>query len=315
MKKINISAKSRASLCKEIKKLNKRISELNDIEREKHEIECLLRERRKELNCLYGLSELIELHDPSVNKILKGLIHLIPISWQYSDITRVRILFYESEFRSKNFRESQWKMSTDITVTGQKIGKIEVYYLKKMPDIYEGPFLKEERILIDHLSYRVSRLTERIHAKKQLQVEQLTLKNMNITLREVLSKVQTEKKEIGHSINTNCDKIILPIIHELETNANLKQKKYISLLKSNINDIISPFINQLSRDFMRLSPSEIQICNMIKNGLSTKEIANLRGLSDSTVHRHRENIRKKLNLINKNINLTTFLNTYMETAP
>ncbi|UCH81269.1 MAG: helix-turn-helix transcriptional regulator [Nitrospiraceae bacterium] len=315
MKYKNISDKSRTSLNKEINRLKKRILALNDIEREKKEIECLLRERSKELNCLYGLSELIERYDPSIDKILKGLTHLIPVSWQYPEITRVRILFYESEFRSKNFRESQWRQDTDIKVAGQIIGKIEVYYIKKMAENYEGPFLKEERILIDHLSYRISRLTERIHAKKQLHVEQLTLKNMNITLREVLSKVQIEKKEIGYSIHTNCEKIILPIIHALEADANFKQKKYISLLKSNLNDIISPFINQLSRDFMRLTPSEIQICNMIKNGLSTKEIANLRGLSDSTIHRHRENIRKKLNLINKDINLITYLNTYMETAP
>jgi len=65
---------------------------------------------------------------------------------------------------------------------------------------------------------------------------------------------------------------------------------------------------------MNLTPSEIQICNMIKSGLSTKEITSLRGLSDSTLHRHRENIRKKLKLTNKNINLTTYLNTYMETV-
>ncbi|UCD34810.1 MAG: helix-turn-helix transcriptional regulator [Nitrospiraceae bacterium] len=219
------------------------------------------------------------------------------------------------KFKSKNFRESQWKLETDINVTGQKIGKIEVYYIRKMPEIYEGPFLKEERILLDHLSYRISRLTERIQAKKQLQVEKLTLKNMNITLHEVISRVQAEKIRVGNSIHVNCDKIILPIVHALEAEATLKQKKYIDLLKSNLNELISPFINQLSKDFMSLTPSEIQICNMIKAGSSTKEIASLRGLSVSTLHRHRENIRKKLNITNKNVNLTTYLNTYMKSVP
>jgi DNA-binding NarL/FixJ family response regulator len=309
---MNKSDTNKPILERKIKTLHKRISKLGDLKREKRQIECLLRERCKELNCLYGLSELIELHDPSINKILRGLTRLIPNSWQYPDITRVRIRFYDLEFKSKNFIESRWKLETDINVTGQKIGKIEVYYLKKMPELYEGPFLKEERILLDHLSYRISRLTERIHAKKQLQIEKSTLKNMNITLHEVISRVQAEKKEIGNSIYGNCDKIIMPIIHALETDATLKQKKYIHLLKSNLNDLISPFINQLSKDFMSMTPSEIQICNMIKNGLSTKEIANLRGLSVATLHRHRENIRKKLNITNTNINLTTFLNTYMK---
>lgn len=311
---MNKQDKRTSSLQREIRTLHKNISKLGDLQREKQQIECSLRERCKELNCLYGLSELIELHDPSINKILRGLIHLIPISWQYPDITRVKILFYDLEFKSKNFKESQWKLETDINVTGQKIGKIKVYYLKKMPDIYEGPFLKEERILLDHLSYRISRLTERIHAKKQLQVEKSTLKNMNIALHEVILRVEAEKKEIGDTIHVNCDKIILPIIHALEAEATHKQKKYIDLLKSNLNDLISPFINQLSKDFMSLTPSEIQICNMIKNGLSTKEIANLRGLSVSTLHRHRENIRKKLNITNRKINLTTYLNMYMKTV-
>ena len=103
------------------------------------------------------------------------------------------------------------------------------------------------------------------------------------------------------------------IIHTLETGTHPNQKQYISLLKSNLEDLISPFINKLSKDFMSLSPLEIQICNMIKGGLSTKEIANLRGLSNATINRHRENIRKKLGLTNTDVNLTTFLNTYMET--
>ena len=298
---------------KEIEGLKNRISELEEIEREKKVIEHSLQERVKELNCLYGLAQLIEKHDNSIERILQGLADLIPPSWQYPSITCARISYGDIVHTSRDFRVSKWKQETVIVINDQKIGRIEVYYLKKMPKIYEGPFLKEERMLIDALAERISRLVERINAKSQLEIEKSTLDNMNITLREVLARVQSEKKEIGDSIHANYNKVILPIIHALETDIQPKQKQYISLLKSNLEDLISPFVNKLSKDFMSLTPSEIQICNMIKSGLSTKEIANLRGLSTATVNRHRENIRKKLELTNTDVNLITYLNAYMET--
>ncbi len=307
------SSKSRESLLKETENLNKRISELERIEKEKNTVEHSLKERVKELNCLYGLTQLIEQHDTSVERILQGLADLIPPSWQYPSITAARINLDGRDFTSRNFRASKWKQEADILVDGRKRGKIEVYYLKKMPKIYEGPFLKEERMLINALSGKISRFIEHANAKSQIEIEKSTLDNMNITLREVLVRVQSEKKDIGDSIHSNYNKVILPIIHVLESDMQPKQGQYMSLLKSSLEDLISPFINKLSKDFMSLTPSEIQICNMIKGGMSTKEIANLRGLSTATVNRHRENIRKKLGLTNTDVNLITYLNAYMET--
>ncbi len=309
---MKISKKSKEPLLKELEEAKKRISNLENIEQEKLTIEHSLQERVKELNCLYGLSQLIEQYDSSINRILQGLADLIPPSWQYPSITSARIIFDGKEFTSQNFKTSKWRQETDIWVDGQKIGKIEVYYTKRKTKIYEGPFLKEERMLIDALSESINRYVERINAKNQLEIEKTTLNNMNITLREVLARVQSEKREIGDSIYANYNKVILPIIHAMEPDARVKQKKHIALLKSNLEEFISPFINKLSKDFMSLTPSEIQICNMIKSGLSTKEIANLRSLSTATVNRHRENIRKKLALVNMSVNLTTYLNTYME---
>jgi len=304
--------KSRDSLLKEIDRLNEHISSLKKFEQEKKTIETELQERVKELNCLYGLSKLIEQYDPAIDRIMQGIADLIPQSWQYPSITCARIYFDGDEFTSQKFNVSKWKQETDILVDSQKVGKIEVYYINKMPKIYEGPFLKEERMLINELSETISRFVERINAKNLLEIEKSTLNNMNITLREVLAKTQSEKREIGDLIYANYNKVILPIIHTMEANAYSKQKQHISLLKSNLEDLISPFVNKLSKEFISLTPSEIQICNMIKGGLSTKEIANLRNLSTATISRHRENIRKKLGLTNTDANLTTFLNSYME---
>ena len=87
-----------------------------------------------------------------------------------------------------------------------------------------------------------------------------------------------------------------------------RQLKYLDLLKENIKEIISPFVESDQDTLFRLSPVELLICNMIKLGLSSKEIAIMRGVSPATVNRHRESIRRKLNLTNNKINLTSYLN-------
>jgi DNA-binding NarL/FixJ family response regulator len=302
----------------DLKSLRRRVARLEKekhlqtaIEKEKTTIEHSLHERVKELNCLYGLAELMERYGSSIHHILQGLTDLIPISWQYPEITCTKILFEGTEYKSSAFKTTRWRQVADIRVLKKKVGAIEVYYLRKMPSLDEGPFSKEERLLINSLAWRLGKFVERIQAEKQLEVERVALKNMNIALREVLVKVQDEKKEIGEAIQANVDKIILPVLHALETEVTPELKKYVALLKGNLEEIVSPFTSRLTKEFTSLTPAEIQICNMIKNGLTTKEIAQLRYISIATVSRHREHIRKKLNIANQKINLVTYLNTYM----
>ncbi|MBT7631602.1 MAG: helix-turn-helix transcriptional regulator [Desulfobacula sp.] len=112
---------------------------------------------------------------------------------------------------------------------------------------------------------------------------------------------------IKNSINSNVDKIILPIIYDLENQFPQGNQKNLQLLKSSLTEITSPFINKISNAVLSLTPTELQICNMIKSGLKTKEISKLRHISSSTVNRHRERIRKKLGITNEDINLATYL--------
>jgi len=274
-------------------------------------LEHFLTERVKELGCLYGISRLIETHGNEFDTILQGVANILPGSWQYPEITSARIVLEEKKFVSDNFKASRWRQGAAITVDPQKAGAVEVYYSEEMPEIDEGPFLKEERLLIDAVAERIGRASERIKAEHQLDVERTALKNMNIALHEVLAKVQDEKKEMGDAIQANVDKIIMPILHSLEIDLPPKQRGYVMLLKGNLEEISSPFTNKLSKQFMSLTPTEIQICNMIKKGFPTKEIAKIRHISPATVSRYREYIRKKLGLANKNVNLTTYLHTFM----
>ena len=83
------------------------------------------------------------------------------------------------------------------------------------------------------------------------------------------------------------------------------------MIKTNLEEITSPFISQLSNSYHSLTPIEITVCNMIRNGLRTKEIAQVRGVSNATVNRHRENIRRKLKITNSSVNLATYLQSSM----
>ncbi len=273
-------------------------------------LEDALKERIKELGCLYGVSNIIEKHNSDYNKILQGIVDLLPAAWQYPEITCAKIKLNREEFKTDNYKDMPWKQMAEIKIEHQIIGLIEVAYTKDMPVLDEGPFLKEERLLINALAERISNAVKRIRAEEELGIEKIALENKNIALKEVLKKVHEEKREIAKRVQANVDKIIMPIFSILEKNANSTDVSVLKLLKKNLEEVTSPFTNAISKEFVSLSPVEIQICNYIKNGFSTKDIAQLRGIAVTTVSRHREHIREKLNLKNKNINLVTYLNSF-----
>ena len=119
-----------------------------------------LRERVKELNCLYGISKLVGKPDTSLEEIVQGTVDLIPPSWQYPEITCARATMEGREFITENSQETIWKQTKDITVQGETIGSIEVCYLQERPESDEGPFLKEERSLINAIAERLGYVIE-----------------------------------------------------------------------------------------------------------------------------------------------------------
>ena len=129
-------------------------------------------ERIKELNCLYGIANLVEQQDISLEEILQGIVDLIPPSWQYPEITFARVIIHGREWRTKNFRETIWKQTSDIKVHGEQGGVLEVYCLKENPEIYEGPFRKEERNLINAIAGLTGRIVERKQAEESLRASE-----------------------------------------------------------------------------------------------------------------------------------------------
>ena len=290
-------------------------------ETEQVKIESALHERIKELNCLYGVSQLAERNFNSLDNMLEALVGFLPHSWQYPDVTCSRIVFKEKNYKSGGFKVTEWRQSARIYIYSEPVGEVAMFYLEERPPADEGPFLKEERALLDALADQIGIIATRISAEeelqesnKQLNLERKALQESNTALRTVLKRIEEEKNEIYKYIKTNVDKILMPILHALDLELPQTQRKYIELLKTNLEEITSPFINHLSNSYHSLTPIEITICNMIRSGLRTKEIAQMRGVSTATVNRHRENIRRKLKVTNSDVNLATYLQSSMQNA-
>jgi DNA-binding CsgD family transcriptional regulator len=277
-----------------------------------------LRERIKELNCLYGISQLGERHSDSIDGLLQDLVNFLPHSWQHPEITCARVVFKGKTYKSSGFKITKWRQSSKIFMYSESVGEVTIMYLEKRPPEDEGPFLREERALLDAIAERIGSAAMHIAVERevrdtnrQLNLERKALQEANIALRSVLARIEEEKKEIYKDVQANVDKILMPILHEVELFLAPHQKQYAVMLKTSLESITSPFVSQLSKNFLHLTSTEVAICNLIRNGLQTKEIAEIRRVSVGTVSRHREHIRRKLKITNSDINLTTYLQSEM----
>jgi len=127
-----------------------------------------LRERVKELNCIYEIANLIERKNISVDEIYQGIVELIPPSWQYPENTCARLVIDSQEFKTDNCTDTDWKLTKTITINNKEAGFLEVGYINEKPEDDEGPFLKEERMLFDTIVERLSKIAERKKSEEAL---------------------------------------------------------------------------------------------------------------------------------------------------
>lgn len=140
----------------------------------------------------------------------------------------------------------------------------------------------------------------------QLEVERHSLKNKDIALNEIINQVENAKSTVEINIRDNLEKIVTPIIDRMQEKSCPAMTNFLELLRYNLQSISAPFLGGKPQT-SGLSPKEITICNMIRAGLTTKQIANQLSLSPRTVEKHRENIRARLNLDSKKVNLASYL--------
>ena len=145
-------------------------------------------------------------------------------------------------------------------------------------------------------------------AEKMLLEQKEILEQKNIALNEILGQIEIEKKQIKDNVIANAEHLLLPVVQKLRLTG--ESLELVKLLQKNLQELTSSFGTKLSKEGVKLTTREIEFCNMIKNGLANKEIASLSNVSLATIERHRANIRKKLGLINKDVNLSSFLKTF-----
>jgi len=124
-----------------------------------------LQERIKELNCLYDISSFRDATDFSLDAVLQAVIDFIPPAIQYPEITCARLIFGDYEIKTKNFRDTKWKISREIAVPDKWVGTLEVCYLEEKPELEEGPFLKEAKNLIKAVAESIAKIIEREEAE------------------------------------------------------------------------------------------------------------------------------------------------------
>ncbi len=132
----------------------------------RRQAEEALQKRVKELNCLYSIADFIEKMD-SLEDLFQSVVDDMPHSWYYPEHACAKIIYKDQEFKTANFQETVWKQSAELIAHGRPIGVVDICYLDKMPDRDEGPFIKEERSLINAIAGRLGRVIERKWAEEE----------------------------------------------------------------------------------------------------------------------------------------------------
>ena len=146
------------------------------------------------------------------------------------------------------------------------------------------------------------------HKEEELRQQSLDLQETNTALKILLKQREQDKEDLESKVLSNVRELILPYVEKL-TNTRLdnSQKTYLEILNANINEIISPYLKKLSAQFQNFTPMQIQVADLVKAGKTTKEISEILRLSDRAIEFHRNNIRNKLGLKNKKVNLRSYL--------
>ena len=158
-------------------------------------------------------------------------------------------------------------------------------------------------------------LTERWLAEEALRKSETELRTCSRRIEDfesafrcLLKFREEDKMDLEEKVLSNLNELVLPYLERLKrSRLDADKRVYLDIIESNLNDIVSPFSHRLSSKLFNLTPKEIQIANLVREGKTTKEIAGLLNVSKASIDTHRHNIRKKLGLNKLKANLNSYL--------
>lgn len=184
---------------------------------------------------------------------------------------------------------------------------------KRICTLTAAPLRDENGKLIGIIEY-FNDITDRERAEQELkainnelEIERTLLQNKNVALREVLDQIDAHKQQTGQQLQANVNRVILPMLHIINEKLHSDDRHLMKLLESALTDLLDPVASRLEQKHSNLSPREIEVCNMIKNGFSSKQVASILSVSVHTVNNQRRSIRKKLKIGDNQTNLETYL--------
>ncbi|MDD5712250.1 MAG: MEDS domain-containing protein [Smithellaceae bacterium] len=195
---------------------------------------------------------------------------------------------------------------TELTIT-EKDERITHVTVFTDAIIYRGERIGLWGIGVDNTEHRKQKKSLK-ETRAQLEAKSRHLEELNTALTILLKKRDEERSENDEKILSNVKKTVLPYLAKLKkTHLDPQQCSCVELLDKHLNELISPFLFKLSSAFSTLTPKEIQVASLIRDGKSTKEIAELLNVSTSAIDLHRNHIRAKLGLANQKMNLRSHL--------
>jgi hypothetical protein len=148
--------------------LQREIKERSHDDEKLEQVSQRLRGRIKELNCLYDISSLRAGPSFSLDDVLQEVIDFIPPAIEYPEIACARIMFDRYEFKTKNYKDTKWKLSQDIMLNNERIGTLEVCYLEEKPEFEKVPYLKEVKNLLSAIAESIAQIVDRDWAEIEI---------------------------------------------------------------------------------------------------------------------------------------------------
>ncbi len=237
---------------------------------------------------------LVELND--------AVLRLLPDGTRKRDIIGSNIL----ELSPDSKESGQYQSYLDVILTGDPLFFDD---LIAPPRFGEDIHLNIKAFRVGNgLGLIINDITHMKRAELALKNREAELEEVNAALKVLLKKREEDKTELEEKVIFSVNNLVIPHLEKLKSDIlDHKHKTLLEIIDSNLQEVISPFKKGLSDKLSTMTPTEIQIANLIKNGKSTKEIAGLYHLSTKTIDFHRDNIRKKLGIKNKKINLRSYL--------